>query len=667
MAKKQSTVASYGEQSIRALKDEETIRSRPASVLDSDGLEGCQHTFTEILANAVDEARGGFGKEICITVYPDFSIQVEDSGRGVPMGYNNIEKEYNWKLVFCTLYAGGKYNNEDDGAYVFSLGTNGLGATATQYTSEFMHVSSYNGSTISTMHFKKGRPVGELSIEELPKNAKKKTGTIIHWKPDSDVFSDIEIPLSFFEGMLYRQSIVNENVKFRLFVADEKGNTSLHKEYYYEHGLVDHMNEICGQQALSQVVTWAMETRGRDNERLPEYNLRADIVFCVVNRGGFSEYYHNSGYLDQGGTPDTAVRTAFPSALSAYISQKGWYNKNESKIGFADIADNLMVIVSSASSRSSYAGQTKRAVNNPFIRIALTEFLKKHLEIYFIEHPNDADMFAKQALDSKRSREAAEKARVDIRKKLASGNDISSRVEKFVGCRSKDSTIRELYIVEGDSAMTSCKLGRNAEFQAIIPVRGKTLNCMKSTYAKIFENKIIVDLLRVIGCGVEITQKVKGDINHFDYDALSWSKIIICTDADEDGFQIRTLLLTLFYRLLPTLIQKGRIFIAESPLFEITTKNDTLFAYNEPEKAKILQDLGDTKYTLQRSKGLGENEPDMMWQTTMNPETRRLIAVTAADAIETERIFDTLLGDAIADRKKFIAENGSRYLAQADV
>ena len=345
----------------------------------------------------------------------------------------------------------------------------------------------------------------------------------------------------------------------------------------------------------------------------------------------------------------------------------GKYNKNEGKISFADIEDCLALVVNSFSTIASYENQTKKAITNSFIAESLTSFLKEQLEIYFAENPTDTDKFITQVLVNKRTREHVEKERLNIKKKLTAATDVSSRVEKFVSCRSKDPERRELYIVEGDSAMTSCKLGRDAEFQAIIPVRGKTLNCQKSSYDRIFKSDIIVDLLRVIGCGVEFKTKVKTDMPPFSIDALRWSKIIICTDADEDGFQIRTLLLTLFNRLLPTLIREGRVYIAESPLFEITAKSGIYFAYNEQEKLEIIEKLGSEKYTLQRSKGLGENEPDMMWQTTMNPATRRLIRVTECEAEATEHIFDVLLGDNLAERKEFIANFAAMYADKADI
>ncbi|NLK39221.1 MAG: DNA topoisomerase [Clostridiales bacterium] len=647
------------------LKGADRVRKRPAVIFGSDGLEGCQHSFFEILSNSVDEAREGYGTEIKVTVFNDNSIEVEDFGRGVPLGYNEVEQRYNWELVYCELYAGGKYNNNDEGgAYEYSLGLNGLGACATQYSSEYMQVKSYNGEQVFEINFKKGNVDGELITRPLDRK-ERRTGTVTRWRPDLEVFTDIDIPQSYFEDVLHRQSVVNAGLKFFLRYQKEDGSFES-REYYYPHGISDYVEELSKGKGLTAPVLWSLETQGRDRADKDDYRLKAEISFCVTNVGGVIEYYHNSSYLEYGGSPDRAVRNAFTYALDRLLKSQGKYNKNESKIGYADIEPSLILVINSFSTYTSYQNQTKKAITNSFIAKALTEFLKQQLEIYFAENPIDAEQFANQVLINKRAREASESARLNVKKKLSGAMDITNRVEKFVGCRSKDPELRELYIVEGDSALTSCKLGRDAEFQAIIPVRGKTLNCLKSSYEKIFKNEIILDLLRVIGCGVEVPSKIKRDILPFDIDALTWSKIIICTDADEDGFQIRTLLLTLFYRLLPTLIKRNKIFIAESPLFEITTKDKIYFAYNEFEKSEILKNLGNTKYTLQRSKGLGENEPEMMWQTTMNPATRRLIAVSPADAEETEIIFDTLLGDNLAARKEFIATHGARYLAVAD-
>ncbi len=666
MATKSVKKQEYNDQSIKSLKGPDRVRKRPSVIFGSDGLDGCEHAFFEILSNAVDEAREGHGKEIKVTVYRDKSIEVDDHGRGVPLGWNEGEQRWNWDLIYCEMYAGGKYGNNDDGAaYEYSLGLNGLGACATQYSSEFMQVKSYDGVTERSISFEKGFVTKELS--ERPLSAKeKRTGTVVRWRPDLEVFTDINIPEEFFADTMRRQSVVNAGICFTLLTEQEDESFSEQK-FLYVNGIADYLAETVGDAALTAPVLWNLETQGRDREDKPLYKLKAEISFCVSNTVTMTEYYHNSSYLEYGGSPDRAVRLAFTYALDKYLKANNRYAKNESKITYNDIADCLVLVINSFSTLTSYENQTKKAINNAFICDALNDFLRSRLEIYFIENPKAAELFANQVLINKHSRETAERARVDIKKKLAGSMDVANRVEKFVNCRSKDPNVAELYIVEGDSALTSCKLGRAAEFQAIIPVRGKTLNCLKSDYDKIFKNDIITDLLKVIGCGVELKGKRSKDAATFDLNNLRWSKIIICTDADEDGFQIRTLLLTLFYRLLPTLLAEHKVFIAESPLFEITTKDETLFAYDEFEKAEILKKLGNKKYTLQRSKGLGENEPEMMWKTTMNPETRRLVSVSPADAAQTEFIFDTLLGDNLASRKKFITENGSRYMKDIDV
>ncbi|MBQ9467412.1 MAG: DNA topoisomerase [Clostridia bacterium] len=657
----------YGNQSIKQLKGADRVRKRPAVIFGSDGLEGCEHAVFEIVSNSVDEAREGYGSTITVTRFADRSIEVEDDGRGVPMGWNEKEKRFNWDLIFCELYAGGKYeNNSEGGNYGFALGLNGLGACATQYASEYMEVRSYSGGELSEMHFKKGKPSGKLKVTPLmPRD--KKHGTVIRWLPDLEVFTDVDIPAEYYVETLKRQAVVNSGVHFVFRNENEKGKFDV-QDFCYERGIVERVSELAGDTALTEPTFFKTETSGRDRADMDDYKLKMEMSFCVSNREHAIEYYHNSSWLEHGGSPEKATKSAFVSALDKYLRQQNKYKKGEAKVTFADISDCLILVVNSFSTQTSYENQTKKSITNSFIAEAMTEWFKKTLEIYFIERPMEAEKIAAQVLLNKRSRESAEQTRLDIRKKL-SGNmmDVASRVDKFVGCRSKDPEKREVYIVEGDSAMSSCKLARNAEFQAIFPVRGKTLNCMKTTYEKIFKSEVVVNLLKVIGCGVELSGKVKGDLAPFDRASLKWSKIIICTDADEDGFQIRTLLLTVFYRLLPTLIEMGKVHIAETPLYEITVGEDTYFAYDEREKEEILGKLNNKKYMLQRSKGLGENTAEMMSKTTMNPATRRLIRVSPADAAATAAIFETLLGDDLEGRKKFIAENGFRYAKDADV
>ncbi len=653
----------YGNESISALKGADRVRKRPGVIFGSDGLEGCQHAVFEILSNSIDEAREGHGSLITVTRYEDRSIEVEDSGRGCPVDWNPNENRWNWELVFCELYAGGKYDNTSGDNYEYSLGLNGLGSCATQYSSEYMDVTVWRDGKKYSLHFEKGENKGGLKTEDTDRG--RRTGSLIRWKPDLDVFTDINIPLDYYLDTLKRQAVVNAGVTFRF--RNQTGAKFETTEFRYENGIVDYVSELAGAEALTPPVFWQAERKGRDRADKPEYKVKLSVSFCFSNTISRIEHYHNSSWLEHGGSPEKAMRSAFVSAADAYLRQGNKYQKNESKVTWADIQDALVLVSNNFSTQTSYENQTKKAINNKFVQEAMTEFLRSQLEVYFIENPAEADKIAEQVLINKRSRESAEKARLNIKKKLSGNVDISNRIQKFVDCRTKDVNRRELYIVEGDSALGACKLSRDAEFQGIMPVRGKILNCLKADYGKIFKNEIITDLVKVLGCGVEAEHKGVRDLSSFDLGSLRWNKVIICTDADVDGFQIRTLILTMLFRLTPTLIRKGYVYIAESPLYEITAKEKTWFAYTDKEKNDIVSELAGKKFAIQRSKGLGENEPEMMWLTTMNPETRRLIKVMPADAEATSAVFDLLLGDNLSGRKEHIADNGYKYLELADI
>ena len=661
--------STYDNESISSLKGADRVRKRPGVIFGSDGLEGCEHAVFEILSNAIDEARGGHGKLITVTRFADRSIQVEDQGRGCPVDWNEKEGRYNWELVFCELYAGGKYDNENSENYEFSLGLNGLGSCATQYASRYMDVTVWRDGKEYRLHFERGEIVGKLEVSDQTGN-KKRTGTTIRWLPDLDVFTDIDIPTDYYRDVMKRQAVVNAGVTFRLKNETAAGKFET-EEFVYEHGIEDYIRELAGLDALTEPVFWEAERKGRDRADKPEYKVKLSVALCFSNKTALCEYYHNSSFLEHGGSPEKATRSAMVSAIDKYLRDNNKYAKGEAKITFPDVQDCLILVSSSFSTQTSYENQTKKAITNKFIQEAMTEFLRSRMEIYFIENRDAAEKIAAQVLINKRSRETAERTRINQKKKLTEKIDIANRVQKFVDCRTKDVERREIYIVEGDSALGACKQSRDAEFQGLMPVRGKILNCLKADYPRIFKSDVITDLMKVLGCGVEVSGKAVKELNQFDLNNLRWSKVVICTDGDVDGFQIRTLILTMLYRLCPTLIREGYVYIAETPLFEITCKEKsgekTWFAYSEKEKADILKKLEGKKVNVQRSKGLGENDPEMMWMTTMSPETRRLIRVLPEDAEETARVFDLLLGDNLAGRKDYIAENGYKYLDMIDV
>ena len=653
----------YDNDSISSLKGADRVRKRPGVIFGSDGLEGCEHAMFEILSNAIDEARAGYGRLITVTRFADLSIQVEDQGRGCPVDWNEKEGRYNWELVFCELYAGGKYDNENSDNYEYSLGLNGLGSCATQYASRYMDVTVCRDGKEYRLHFERGEIAGEMRVTELKR---RHTGSTIRWLPDLEVFTDIDIPADYYREGLRRQAVVNAGVTFRLRceVAPGKFET---EDFLYEHGIRDYLAELAGDDPLTEPVCWETERRGRDRADKPEYKVKLNIAWCFSNRVHLIEHYHNSSFLEYGGSPDKATRLAFVYAIDKYLKENNKYTKGESKITFPDVQDCLVLVSSNFSTQTSYENQTKKAITNKFVQDAMSEFLREQLQVYFIENREAAERIANQVLVNKRSRETAERTRLNTRKKLTEKIDIANRVQKFVDCRTKDVSRREIYIVEGDSALGACKQSRDAEFQGLMPVRGKILNCLKADYPRIFKSDVITDLMKVLGCGVEVQGKAAKELNQFDLNNLRWSKVVICTDGDVDGFQIRTLILTMLYRLCPTLIKEGYVYIAETPLFEITCKEKTWFAYSEKEKAEVVRQLEGKKYKVDRSKGLGENDPEMMWLTTMNPETRRLVKVLPDDAEETARVFDLLLGDNLSGRKDYIAENGCRYLDMIDV
>lgn len=659
MAKKQE----YGNDSIKSLKGADRVRKRPAVIFGSDGIDGCQHSIFEIMSNSIDEAREGHGSKIVVTRFLDGSVEVQDFGRGIPVDWNNNEEKYNWELLFCELYAGGKYDNGGDN-YEFSLGLNGLGLCATQYASEYMDAEIKSGGFKYNLHFEHGENIGGLIKEPYGKRGD--TGTRIKWKPDLQVFTDINVPIEYYQETIKRQAIVNDGITF-VFKNQTTASQFDTYEYCYENGIQDYVKELASDKAFTTPQFWSCERVGRDREDLDDYKLKINASLCFSLNTQLKEYYHNSSFLEHGGAPEKAFKSAFVNQINAYLKANNKYNKTDAQINIQDVEECVIFVVSSFSTQTSYENQTKKAITNKFIQDAMTDFFRKQLEVYFIENKMDADKIADQVIINMRSRVKAEKTRKTLKSTLQTKVDMTNRIQKFVDCRSKNVDERELFIVEGDSALGACQLARDASFQALMPVRGKILNCLKSDYDKIFKSDIITDLIKVLGCGVEVKSKSAKNMSMFDMDALRWNKIMICTDADVDGFHIRCLILTMIYRLMPKLIEAGKVYIAESPLYEVTCGDQTYFAYNEVEMTEIKEKIGDKKYTVQRSKGLGENEPEMMSLTTMNPATRRVIKVTPCEAEATADMFELLLGDNLDGRKEYISDFGHLYLDVADV
>ena len=405
MAKKQEQ---YGNSSISMLKGEDRVRKRPAVIFGSDDLEGCMHAVFEILSNAIDEAREGHGDTIIVTRYEDLSVEVEDFGRGCPVDYNEKEKRYNWELVFCEMYAGGKYGENGEN-YEYSLGLNGLGSCATQYASEFFDATIRRDGFRYDLHFEKGRNKGGLKKEPVDR---KKTGSVFHWRPDKQVFTDINIPVEYYRDVLRRQAVVNKGVTFKF--RNQVGKKFEEEEFCYADGIKQYIEEMVGDNAFTMPTFWETERRGRDAENRPEMKLKITASFCFSKQVSHVEYYHNSSWLEYGGSPDRAVRLGFTAAFDKYLRDNNKYTKNENKIIYQDIQDSLVLVTNCFSTIGCFENQTKKSVNSKFTQDGMTAFFKEQLQVWFIENAQEAQKAAEQILVNKRARESAEKTKSSV-------------------------------------------------------------------------------------------------------------------------------------------------------------------------------------------------------------------------------------------------------------
>lgn len=645
-------MSNYDNSAISTLEGAEQVRQKPAVIFGTEDVNGCAHSVFEIIANSIDEAREGYGSRIDVTVGEDNSVIVRDEGRGVPMDLNPKTGKYNWELVYCTMYASGKYNSDN---YQTSLGLNGLGCTATQYASEFMQVISVRDGFKYTMNFKKGVPVGKL----LKEKSAEPTGTTVYFKPDIEVFSDIDVSEDFYKLQLSRQAMLHGGLEFNL---NYKGNIT---RFVYANGAVGYLKENCKRGIIKQPIQFNSQTKCKGHKG--EYTLDMSIAIQFSREEtSIAEMYHNGGYLADGGVTTDSFNASTCRAIEEFGKSEGKIGKNDSIVPkYLDGVVHYIGATGCPGSMTEFKNQTKTAITNKEIKDAYKTFVYQNVYNWLSTHKEEGHKLVEEVMINKKAFDSADAIKKQVLKKLTQGIDNPrNQPEKFVDCQSHKNGNEELWIVEGDSALGSCVQARDSKFQAIIPVRGKIINCLKNNLADILRSDIIVDLIRVLGCGIEARTKQVKDLPEFDITKLRWDKVVICTDADIDGMQIRCLIIAMFYRLMPSLLEAGKVYIAETPLFEITTKDNTYFAYTDEERDAMMAKLDKrgTKYKIMRSKGLGENEPDMMWTSTMCPQTRRLVQVEMdEDDFELVALFNSLLGDDIAGRKEIV----SRYFDTA--
>ena len=635
----------YDDSSIGTLDGAERVRERVGIMLGSNDIRGAFHTVCEIVGNAVDEAQINKDMTIRVTYHKDDSITVEDGGRGVPMDWNAAKERYNWDLVYNELYAGGKYNGE---SYTYSVGLNGVGAAATQYTSEFCEVTSYRDGKKFYKDFKKGVPTDTpLKIEDCPNHP---TGTIVHWKPDTDCFLDTKFPKKMFTRYCSDQANL---VGVHFVFIDEHDDTQID---YPGEGLEGIMSEIATNdidEKYTKFVEWKGTVKTPKDPNAP-VSAKCEILFAFTTSEHLnqSRFFHNTGEMHEG-MHFKAYSAALADVFKSIASKQGL------KLQPYDYEPYCLAVISSYSTITDFANQTKTGVSNKFIYDLVYNNIKQIIAECEARKDSAYVKLITRIIARAEQRKQLEEYSKTLRevKKVSTGS-AKKLPEKLADCRSRDINKNELYIVEGDSAMGACKLSRDAEFQAIMPIRGKILNCQKASLDKIAASACIQDLISAIGCGIDVPdiQAGKKVGSLFNINKLRYGKIIFCTDADVDGYQIRVLLFVLFYTLMPELIRRGKVYIAETPLFEIVTNKGVLFAYDWEERDRLLaacKEKGLGVQRINRSKGLGENDPQMMHKSTMAPATRRLVSLQTDISSDAVRVaVDVLFGKDINKMRK---------------
>lgn len=643
---------SYDNESIRAMSTRDSFRLKPDVWLQGHDLNAVKHTLVEVVGNAIDEVKYCVSKglpctpRIDVKRYADHAMSVQDYGRGIPVDFNQSENEYNFKLIFMTPFAGGKY--DDEGAYMdgFTVGTNGVGLTVTQYTADYMDAIIRRDNTEYRVRFEDGYLIGDMTKEPAQTVGSEQSGSFIKWKPSNEVFTDTVIEDDYFEQLLKGMAIASG---ITITFTDEITGVSL---TFQGVDYTEYFNSTV--KCMSLTETFSKSGVVSDTKDVNDnYRYEFEGIVAFTEKPSKLFMYHNLVSV-MGGIHYDSVLTGLSRAMRRTLD----YSISCTKEDCRHLMDFVSVFMLTRSNKTSYDGQAKRSVLNRGLASELTSELVDIFEKLLAKSPDTKNYLIKLLKHKKKSEEdlyKLERNAAKIRKVQEKVYQEDLDPEKFVDCRGFDGA--ELYIVEGDSAMGSCKHARNADFQAITAVRGKIINCLKQDMATIARNEIVIRLLRILG------EKTTIPTLRVPQSSKKWDKIIICTDADEDGFQIRTLLVTFFYVIFPHLLEEGRVYIVESPLFEINTAEGILYAYSVEEKDNIIKDFeqrGVGVKSVQRSKGLGENDPEMMWTTTMNPDTRKLIQVVYDPnddfASLTEQMFSALLGEDIETRKEFIMD-----------
>ncbi|HPS56495.1 MAG TPA: DNA topoisomerase (ATP-hydrolyzing) subunit B [Spirochaetota bacterium] len=625
----------YNADNIQVLEGLDAVRKRPAMYIGSTDGYGLHHLVYEIVDNSIDEALAGYCDNISVVIHKDNSVEVVDNGRGIPVDMHPIYKKPALEIVLTKLHAGGKFNND---TYKVSGGLHGVGVSVVNALSKKFMVEVYRDNLKYTQSYSKGAPLGELKKA----GESKIRGTKIHFWPDDEIFETIEYNFDTLSRRLRELAFLNAGIKITLRDERElKEKTAKGTEHVFQFkgGIVSFV------QYLNENKTPIIKKPVYFHTIKDKIDIEIAIQYIdTYNENVFT--YANNINTKEGGTHLIGFRSALTRVLNDYL-KKGKFDKNVVQLSGDDVREGLVAIISVKLPEPQFEGQTKMKLGNGDVKGIVESATHENLSLYFDENPQDVKKIIEKCILGARARIAAKKARDLTRRKSALEND--TLPGKLADCSESDATKCELYIVEGDSAGGSAKMGRDRNFQAILPLRGKILNVEKARLDRILSNEEIKNLITAIGTGI-------GD-EEFDIKKARYHKIVIMTDADVDGAHIRTLLLTFFFRYMQELIRSGFIYIAQPPLYSIKSGKDLNYVYSDDEKDNILKKYKDQKTTIQRYKGLGEMNPEQLWDTTMDPDHRTMLQVRIDDDIEAESVFSVLMGDAVEPRRKFIEDN----------
>ena len=633
----------YTEENIQVLEGLEAVRKRPGMYIATTSSKGLHHLVWEIVDNAIDEALAGFCNLITITITKENEIIVTDNGRGIPTGIHPKTGISTVETVYTVLHAGGKFG--EGGGYKVSGGLHGVGASVVNALSKYLEVTVFKDGKITFVRFENG---GKTTVKPTILGETKETGTHVKFKPDEEIFTETTVfEYQILKDRIRQLAFLNKGIK--ISVKDERDGS--YDEFLYEGGLKEYVQYLNENKTPAHPTVIYVE--GSD------YEARVEVeVAAQYNDGYISNIYSfcNNINTGEGGTHEEGFRNALRQVINDYAKSHKFLKDNDDPLTNDDVKEGITAIVSVKHPNPQYEGQTKTKLGNSEVRPIVYQLVKEKLNTFLMENPDEAKMIIEKTMLASRARLAAKKARELTRRK--SVLEFSSLPGKLADCSSRDASKCEVYIVEGDSAGGSAKNGRNREFQAILPLRGKILNVEKARQDRIFENQEIGTMIQAFGTGIG---------NEFDINGLRYHKVVIMTDADVDGSHIRILLLTFFFRYMKPLIENGNVYIAQPPLYKVETSKKIYYAYSEEEMDEIRKEVQGQKITsLQRYKGLGEMDAEQLWETTMDPARRVMLKVNLEDAMEADRVFDMLMGEKVEPRKQFISAN-AKFVENLDI